>query len=243
VIVNIGKATAGASKTTVTGVGSFAIPPLGQGRSASHTFGCVSGVLTAVADASNSVHESNESNNARKAGPFACPAPDLVISKISPAGVTVTNIGTANAGPFQVSVSPSGSFSLGGLAAKRSFTRSFPVCVQGPVKATADSANQVAESSESNNSASGAFSCPDLVVSQVTSSLVLIKNIGGLAAGPSVLQVDPIGTFSVGSIGAGNTAKVKITCPVGAKLVAHADAKNQVFESNEKNNTLAGPPC
>jgi CARDB len=69
--------------------------------------------------------------------------------------VTVTNVGTAPAGPFVLLVTvPGGTFTIGGLAAGASTTRTWSVCPTPTITATADSSGQVAEANEANDSAS-----------------------------------------------------------------------------------------
>ena len=86
------------------------------------------------------------------------PAPsDLVISALTKESFTVSNTGTAAAGPFTVRVVHSSTettqdFSFSGLAAGASETRSF-FCYPGPLTASADPDNAVAESNETNNNA------------------------------------------------------------------------------------------
>ena len=60
---NAGEAAANASLVTVAGVGTFSIPSLGPGQSATRTYTCTSGTITATADYSKVVAETNEDNN------------------------------------------------------------------------------------------------------------------------------------------------------------------------------------
>jgi RNA polymerase sigma factor (sigma-70 family) len=60
---NAGEAAANASLVTVIGVGTFSIASLGPGQSATRTYTCRSGTITATADYSKVVTESNEDNN------------------------------------------------------------------------------------------------------------------------------------------------------------------------------------
>lgn len=81
--------------------------------------------------------------------------PDLVIASLGPNSVTVSNVGTAPAGPFTVSVDvPGGSFAFSGLAPGASQTRTWSTCAEGQLTAVADSGGQVTESNEGNNSRS-----------------------------------------------------------------------------------------
>lgn len=88
--------------------------------------------------------------------PPAAKLPDLVVSTLTKDSFTVTNRGEAAAGPFAVSLANSkvgtATFSFSGLAAGASVTQSF-FCNAGTDTATADSGGTVAESDESNNTA------------------------------------------------------------------------------------------
>lgn len=82
--------------------------------------------------------------------------PDLVISGLTTTSFTVANIGGSDAGAFEVSVTGTPAFSFSGLAAGASATRRFASpCsrVVLNVTAVADSRRQVAESNETNNTA------------------------------------------------------------------------------------------
>ncbi len=60
---NVGQGPAGQSFVTVLGVGTFSIPPLAPGQAITRTYACVRGTITATADYSKVVAESNEENN------------------------------------------------------------------------------------------------------------------------------------------------------------------------------------
>ena len=60
---NTGEGPAGASLVTVVGIATFTIPALAPGQSATRTFTCRRGTITATADYSQLVQESNEGNN------------------------------------------------------------------------------------------------------------------------------------------------------------------------------------
>ena len=86
--------------------------------------------------------------------------PDLVIASLTPAGVTVTNAGSADAGPFAIAIDGLDPIWItAGLPAGASETRGWPTCITGPVTVTADAFGEVAESSESNNSAAADGLC------------------------------------------------------------------------------------
>ena len=60
---NAGLAAAGRSVATVAGIGTFTVPGLGPGQSWTQTFACKGGTLTASADTTKLVAESDEGNN------------------------------------------------------------------------------------------------------------------------------------------------------------------------------------
>ena len=81
--------------------------------------------------------------------------PDLVISDLTKDSATVKNIGTAAAGSFVLTVTTTAGpsqFQIEDLPAGSSAIVTF-FCTAGAVSALADSANQVAESNETNNAA------------------------------------------------------------------------------------------
>lgn len=89
------------------------------------------------------------------------PKPDLVITAMGYFGstdlyaFTVKNQGAADAGPFRVDVPGEGTWTIPGLAAGASATRTFrTMCKVANETATADALGQVAESDETNNSRS-----------------------------------------------------------------------------------------
>ena len=90
---------------------------------------------------------------------IARPLPDLVITSLGRSSFTVTNVGTAPAGPFVVSVTFIGTFTFSGLAPGQSATRTWStLCPRGRVlTAVADRGQAVAESNEGNNARS--FTC------------------------------------------------------------------------------------
>ena len=79
--------------------------------------------------------------------------PDLRITAFDRNGFTVTNSGTGPPGPFLVSAEYRGSIAFPGLAAGASIAQPLPQACSGGATytATADAANQVAESNEGNN--------------------------------------------------------------------------------------------
>jgi hypothetical protein len=87
------------------------------------------------------------------------PLPDLVISALTRSGFTVTNTGSAAAGSFVVSVTLIGTFTLPGLAAGQSATRTWSICRVGTLTAIADRGAAVLESDETNNTRSITSAC------------------------------------------------------------------------------------
>jgi hypothetical protein len=94
--------------------------------------------------------------------PTTTPLPNLVISAASSTSVTVTNVGTAAAGAFTVTVSRRGStpvqLTVRGLEPGASATRTFP-CLSQPRTATADSFDAVVESDEGDNAREFTSTC------------------------------------------------------------------------------------
>lgn len=60
---NVGEGPAGASLVSVPGVGTFPVPSLAPGQASTRTYACVRGTISATADYSRIVSESNEENN------------------------------------------------------------------------------------------------------------------------------------------------------------------------------------
>lgn len=147
-VANIGNAAAGPFVVDVGPAGTFAVGGLSAGRSRTIKYPCTDGTLTAVADASGRVQESNERNNALTGGPFQC-LPDLIVSALGPDTVTVANLGLGNAGPSIVTVRGV-ALSVPPLGPGERVTLSYS-CVGQLVTAIADAQNQVAESNENNN--------------------------------------------------------------------------------------------
>src|SRR5262249_52381147 len=89
----------------------------------------------------------------------AQPLPDLVVSALGETSFTVTNAGTAPAGPLVVTVTLIGTFSCRGLGPGESATRTWSACRVGTLTAIADRGRAVAESNEANNTRSLASDC------------------------------------------------------------------------------------
>ena len=172
-----------------TGIGSTDAPALRPGRSTALDLAgglpmsTPAGLyrVTLVVDSENKSAEYSETNNnldadgtvevARPPAPPGPPPtttpppppppsppaspPDLVISKLTTASVTVKNIGDTAAGDFEVTASSVGAFTIGGLPSGATETRTFASPCSRTVRsitARADARNQVAESDETNNS-------------------------------------------------------------------------------------------
>ncbi len=96
------------------------------------------------------------------------PPPDLIVSELTASSITVKNQGAGGAGPFKATITDSQANVLtlrfdDGLAAGATTTQQFD-CEALPLRsrtALADSDRQVAESDETNNTASGVFGCPN----------------------------------------------------------------------------------
>lgn len=80
------------------------------------------------------------------------PQPDLVVSAVSGTSFTITNRGNAAAGVFLVTVQGVGTFTIRGLAAGASTTRTV-TCASIQRLITIDPQNQITESNEANNTA------------------------------------------------------------------------------------------
>jgi hypothetical protein len=89
----------------------------------------------------------------------AQPLPDLVVSSLTETSFTVTNPGTAPAGPFVVSVTMIGTFTFAALGPGESATRTWSACRVGTLTAIADRGGAVAESDEANNARSLVSDC------------------------------------------------------------------------------------
>lgn len=235
---------------------------LAPGASVGFDFACRQGPLTAVADSTERVEETDETNNLVTAGPFDCTSPtvspsatpsvtptvsptpstdralpDLVVVHVTSRHVVVANEGDAGAGPFVIDAGKAGTFAVSGLARGASHTATFP-CTEGSITATVDADGQVQESNEGNNSRdAGPFEClADLVVTGVDVDSVTIENRGAGDAGPSVLGINGQ-TFDVPAIGAGSKVTISYPC-FGGPVQASADLFDDVTESDEGNNDI-----
>ena len=270
------------------------ISSLGAGSSTTVTYSYTAPILTstrdvtvtATADSTGAIAESNEGNNTRSTTFRVVALPDLIVSALSvnkteyKAGDTITitatirNQGQSGAGGFYVSLTSSdlstqtkyvSSLGAGGSTTV-TFTYTAPTFTSTrnvTVTATADSTGIVAESNESNNTKSAAFSVlalPDLTIMSLTGDKSLyeagetvtvsatVKNIGPTSAGATTvwLTVPNIGTFTQNlpalSAGASQTVTFTFTAPTALSpqsiaVTAYADPDNRVVESNENNNS------
>ena len=238
-IENVGTLGAGKSVVDVEG-DRLTVGSLQPGVGTTVTFPCKEGLITATADVTGDIVESNESNNTKTGGPFTCAKPDLVITELTSDLFVVQNLGGADITvDFVVTVSGPADYTIAGLGAGKSNTVHFADCKAGSLTATADSTHKVDESDESNNDrTAGPFVCgePDLLVTDLTSTSATVKNQGNLDAGAFLLDVSGVGTFDIGGLAAGSSTTIKFACTEG-KLTATADIRDQVVESNENNNS------
>ncbi len=272
------------------------VSALAAGSSSNVTFSYTAGqyaadktiAITATADSTDAIAESNESNNTRSASfkVLKMKQPDLIVSALSSnkteytpgetitISATVRNQGESAAGGFYVALSSFdlttqtkyvSSLAAGGTTTV-TFTYTAPTFTSTKtvtVMATADSTGIVAESNESNNTRSAAFSVlslPDLTITALAGDKSLyeagdtvtvsatVKNIGPTSAGATTvrLTVPNIGTFSTSlsalGVGASRTVTFTFTAPTALSpqsitVTAYADPDNRIAESNESNNS------
>jgi RNA polymerase sigma factor (sigma-70 family) len=114
--------------------------------------GSVFGVGTTTVMCSARDARGNQSSGSFTVTVTPFPQPDLVVSSVTGTGFTITNRGTAAAGVFIVSVQGVGTFTIRGLAAGASVTRTVS-CASIQRLVTVDAQQQVVESNEANNTA------------------------------------------------------------------------------------------
>ena len=196
-VKNNGTAEAGASTTSIkidgTEQATDSVPGLAAGASHTSTVGPFamsedSDTIKVCADRSNTVAESNETNNCLENVLTYPGMPDLVVEEKSEEWVslaektynvtyTVKNIGTAEAGASTTSIKIDGTEqatdSVPGLAAGASYTGTAgPFTMSGEsdtIKVCADKDNAVEERNETNNCLENVFTypgMPDLVVEE-----------------------------------------------------------------------------
>ncbi len=187
-LANLGNMAAGSFVVEVNNIWRQSVDGLAVGEQISLVFGGALGPVTAVADVTNVIEESNEINNTLSVmlpiptqPPPCTPTPtpiynlpDLIISNITYNGGTpqcgthppdlgarvwVQNVGAAAAGAFVIEVNGSQQQTVPGLAVGEEVSLVFGG-VLGQVTAVADATNQITESNESNNSFSTILPIP-----------------------------------------------------------------------------------
>ena len=195
-IKNQGSDTAGSSRVAYyiddAPQTSDLVNPMDPGATASETFTWTaqagSHAITAVADSSNEVTESDETNN-EKTYAFSTLAPDLIIETItwSPEepsesdtvsfSVTIKNQGSDRAGSshvdFYIDGSTRGSQEVQRIDAGAKVTKTFTWVARAGshvIEAIADPINKVTESDETNNKKTIIFEtlAPDLIIEAIT---------------------------------------------------------------------------
>jgi hypothetical protein len=78
---------------------------------------------------------------------------------------------------------------------------------------------------------------PDLLISSLRNNGVTIRNAGTAAAGPTIVVVSGVGTYSIAGIAPGQVVSFSWACKA-ATLTATVDPSNLVAESNEANNSV-----
>jgi len=255
-------------------------------KSFSWTAWAGSHALKAVADSNQRVAESDETNNAQTVT-FSTLAPDLIIKTVtwSPANppkkgdtvtftVTIKNQGSGTADYSRVACyiydACLASALVSPIDAGATATKTLAWRVQTgshAIQVVADSNQKVAESDETNNAKTVAFSGPsicDLIIQSITWSpaspsigdtatfTVTIKNQGGTSARSSrvayYIDDSSMGYEYVPEIGAGATVTKTFTWAIRAgshAIKAVANSNHRVTESDETNNaktvTFSGP--
>jgi RNA polymerase sigma factor (sigma-70 family) len=101
----------------------------------------------------------NTSQPVTRSWTITAPLPDLVVSSFSRFSITVTNKGKGKAGPSVLTITNVGTFTVPSLAPGGSATFSWSTCRIATYSAVVDRTNAVAESDESNNTASLKNTC------------------------------------------------------------------------------------
>lgn len=244
-------------------------------------------VLTVTADSGNQVSETNEGNNAASVNftVLAASSPDLTVSALTAASSSVSkgtslsysfsikDIGTGPAASNLASVAIDGTVvstvTIGTLSSGGTFSTSSVINTSGlsvgshVLTVKADSSNLVAESNESNNSATYSFNVTQLAMADLTVSgfsvpasvnqgsnlsySFSVNDSGTLSAGPSKTNLYLDGTLlstrTTGRLAVGSSSLVMGSFSTGSlstgqhTLTVVADAASQVAESNETNNS------
>ena len=90
---------------------------------------------------------------------IVAPLPDLLVTAFSRNSITITNRGTATAGPSVLTITLVGTFTVPSIRPGASFTFTWSTCRVGTYTAVVDRTNTVAESNESNNTATRRNTC------------------------------------------------------------------------------------
>jgi subtilase family serine protease len=237
--------------------------------------------VTATADLNNVVAEADETNNTATDS-FEVKAPDLIISSLthSPASpsnienITITaivkNNGNSNAGASTLEIkvgteTTPPTYAIPALAPNATHQIQRQLTLATPdtytITATADKNTAVAESNETNNTASDSITvvkAPDLIIQSLTHAptnptitdtitiTAIVQNTGARPAGASTLEIKLDSdatppTYSIPALAAGAThqieRQVNLTTPGNYQATATADLNDDVAESDETNNT------
>jgi RNA polymerase sigma factor (sigma-70 family) len=101
----------------------------------------------------------NVGQAATRSWTIVAPLPDLVVSAFNRNSITITNRGTATAGSSVLTITLVGTFTVPSLQPGASVTLSWSTCRVGTYTAVVDRTNTVAESNESNNTATRRNTC------------------------------------------------------------------------------------
>jgi hypothetical protein len=157
-------------------------------------------------------------------------------------GVTITSASTERDAAFEFTSSEapstfSCSLDRGGFepcASPRSYSGLAPGAHTFAVRATDEAGNT---GDPATHSWTVAQPLPDLVVSSLTETSFTVTNAGAAAAGPFVVSVTLIGTFTFAGLAPGESQiRTWSACRVGT-LTAIADRGGSVAESSEDNNS------
>jgi hypothetical protein len=109
-----------------------------------------------------------------------------------------------------------------------------------PTTTTAPATTTVATTTTTTPTTTTPVALPDLVIVRMSTSSYTVRNVGGSAAGHFVVSVSGVGTFGHGGLDAGESDTQAFTSPCSRtvpSVTATADARNEVTESDEGNNS------